>query len=105
MRIAFFGLPLAALLLAADGHDIALCALSRSDAVGVRRASRLFGDRLLLRPKADDPALLRRVSALEPDLLVSWFWTTRLPMALVGAARLGGIGAHPSLLPRHRGPD
>jgi methionyl-tRNA formyltransferase len=26
-------------------------------------------------------------------------------MDLVRAARLGGIGAHPSLLPRHRGPD
>jgi methionyl-tRNA formyltransferase len=36
---------------------------------------------------------------------VSWFWTTRLPMTLVKQARLGGIGAHPSLLPRHRGPD
>src|SRR6185436_17968339 len=46
-----------------------------------------------------------RVRALQPDLLVSWFWTTRLPMALIEAARFGGIGAHPSLLPRHRGPD
>jgi methionyl-tRNA formyltransferase len=51
------------------------------------------------------PALRARVEALAPDLLVSWFWTTRLPMELVRAARLGGIGVHPSLLPRHRGPD
>lgn len=104
-RIVFFGLPLAALLLARDGHDVALAALSRTDAVGLRRAKRVFGDRLLVKPGARDPALLARVKAFQPDLLVSWFWTTRLPMNLVRSARLGGIGAHPSLLPRHRGPD
>lgn len=106
LRLVFFGLPLAAILLARDGHDVALVSLSRTDAVGLRRARRLFGpDRLVIKPKVSDPALLARVRALEPDLLVSWFWTTRLPMKLVASARLGGIGAHPSLLPRHRGPD
>jgi methionyl-tRNA formyltransferase len=45
------------------------------------------------------------VRALSPDLLVSWFWTKRLQAATVSAARLGGFGVHPSLLPRHRGPD
>lgn len=105
LRIAFFGLPLAALLLARDGHDLALVAISRTDAVGLRRARGLFGDRLLIKPSVRDVTLRERVRALAPDLLVSWFWTTRLPMTLVSAARLGGIGAHPSLLPRHRGPD
>lgn len=105
LRIAYFGLPLAALLLERDGHDLALCAISRTDAPGLRRARRVFGERLLVRPKAGSAALRARVEALRPDLLVSWFWTTRLPMDLVGAARLGGINVHPSLLPRHRGPD
>ena len=105
LRVAFFGLPLAALLLARDGHDIVLCALSRTDTPGLRRARRLFGDRLLERPDVRDPALRARMEALAPDLLVSWFWTTRLPMELVETARLGGINVHPSLLPRHRGPD
>lgn len=105
LRIVFFGLPLAALLLARDGHDVALAALSRTDTVGLRRARRAFGDRLVIKPSVRDPALIERVRALAPDLLVSWFWTTRLPMTLVNAARHGGIGAHPSLLPRHRGPD
>jgi methionyl-tRNA formyltransferase len=106
LRLVFFGLPLAAVLLARDGHDIALASFSRTDSVGLRRARRLLGpDRILLKPSARDTALLARVQALDPDLLVSWFWTTRLPMPLVRAARLGGIGAHPSLLPRHRGPD
>ena len=40
-----------------------------------------------------------------PDLLVSWFFTAKLPMSVVSLAKGGGIGVHPSLLPRHRGPD
>ncbi len=106
LRIAFFGLPLAALLLARDGHEIALAAVCRKDGLGLRRLRRVLGrERVLVVPKVTDPRLHARVRALAPDLLVSWFWTTRLPMELVGAARLGGIGVHPSLLPRHRGPD
>jgi methionyl-tRNA formyltransferase len=106
LRIAFFGLPLAALLLAEDGHHVALAAIARSDAPGRRRLARRIGqESVLLKPNVRDPALAERVRALAPDLLVSWFWTTRLPMGLVRAARLGGLGAHPSLLPRHRGPD
>jgi methionyl-tRNA formyltransferase len=104
-RIVFFGLPLAALLLAGDGHAIALAALSRP-IEGTRRLRRVLGpERVLVKPRVDDPALRERVRALAPDLLVSWFWTTRLPMTLVREARLGGVGVHPSLLPRHRGPD
>lgn len=105
LKIAFFGLPLAALLLERDGHDIVLASICRSDAVGLRRARRRFGERLVLRPDASRPTFIERVRALEPDLVVSWFWTKRLPMEIVRAARLGGFGAHPSLLPRHRGPD
>lgn len=106
LRIVFFGLPLAALLLAHDGHSIELCAVCRKDALGLRRATRVFGkDRVLVKPRTNDAALRARVKAIAPDLVVSWFWTTRLPMEIVDAARLGGIGVHPSLLPRHRGPD
>jgi methionyl-tRNA formyltransferase len=108
LRIAFFGLPLAALLLARDGHEILFAAVSRKDAIGIRRARRLFGaDRVWAkRPDIENsPALLKLVKSLKPDLLVSWFWTSLLPMDLMRAARLGGIGVHPSLLPRHRGPD
>ena len=106
LRIVFFGLPLAAVLLARDGHEVALASSSFAEALGLRRARRLLGEaRVLVKPSVRDPALLARVRALAPDLLVSWFWTTRLPMSLVRAARLGGLGAHPSLLPRHRGPD
>lgn len=105
MKIAFFGLPLAACLLAHDGVEIAFAGLSLSDAVGGRRLRRVIGpDRVVLRPKLD-AALARRLEAEGIDLLVSWFWTTKLPMTLVRVTRLGGVGVHPSLLPRHRGPD
>lgn len=106
LRIAFFGLPLAANLLLYDGHEIALAVLSRADAVGGRRLRRLLGpERVLLRTEATQLDLVERVRALSVDLVVSWFWTQRLPMALVEAAPLGAIGVHPSLLPRHRGAD
>ncbi|HEY2512320.1 MAG TPA: formyltransferase family protein, partial [Polyangiaceae bacterium] len=48
---------------------------------------------------------LAKVRAQSPELLVSWFWTTKLPAALLGVAPGGAFGVHPSLLPRHRGPD
>ena len=44
-----------------------------------------------------------RVRAAAPDLLVSWFWTKRIPARLLSVAP--AVGVHPSLLPRHRGPD
>jgi methionyl-tRNA formyltransferase len=52
-----------------------------------------------------DAAVARALEREPPDLIVSWFWTRRLPAAWLARARLGGIGAHPSLLPRHRGPN
>ncbi len=105
MRILFLGLPLAACLLARDGHEIVLAGLSRGDTPGRRRLRAVLGDDLVVtRPTLDD-AFVARARSLAPDLLVSWFWTKKIPMTLVEVAPLGGIGVHPSLLPRHRGPD
>lgn len=109
VRIACFGLPLAACLLSRDGHDVVLAVLSPVEAPGRRRLRRQIGaERVLdaaklgstLEPRAE--AALR---SLGPDLVVSWYWTRRLPVEWLGMARLGAIGAHPSLLPRHRGPN
>jgi methionyl-tRNA formyltransferase len=103
VRIAFFGLPLAAVLLARDGHAIVYAAACRQ-APGLRRLRRRVGaDRVFVRPDVDAAETLTRVSAAAPDLIVSWFWTTKLPTQVLGLAP--GIGLHPSLLPRHRGPD
>lgn len=106
MRIAFFGLPLAGYLLARDGHEIVFAGLSRRRSPGERRLCRLIGaERVRVVPKVDDPAVVRAVKEAAPDLLVSWFWTTKLTPRLLTVAPLGAFGVHPSLLPRHRGPD
>ena len=106
MRVAFFGLPLAALLLLRDGHEIPLACVSRPGSVGMRRLVRALGrGSVLSRPDVEGEALLAQVRAVRPDLLVSWFWTTRIPPRVLACAPHGGIGVHPSLLPRHRGPD
>ena len=104
MRIVFLGLPLAALLLMNDGHDVVLAGLRRHLATGARRLRRA-GTTVVMEPHEDWSsfrALARQASA---ELLVSWFFTRKIPMDVVDTCRLGGIGVHPSLLPRHRGPD
>lgn len=104
MKLAFFGLPLAALLLQGDGHDIVHCAICRRDAVGLRRLrKRLAANVVLVEPDATTPEFLSSLSETKPDLIVSWFWTKRLSPAVLAIAP--AIGVHPSLLPRHRGPD
>jgi methionyl-tRNA formyltransferase len=102
-RVAFFGLPLAATLLARDGHEIVYAGACRR-APGLRRlATRIAPGRTHVRPDVASAATLARVRAAGPDLIVSWFWTTRLPESILRLAP--SVGVHPSLLPRHRGPD
>lgn len=109
MRLAYFGLPLAACLLHGDGHEVALAVLSPVDAPGKRRLGRLLGTDAVLDSSTLGPELEPRVDAeldrLRADLVVSWFWTRRLPERWLRASRMGAVGVHPSLLPRHRGPD
>jgi methionyl-tRNA formyltransferase len=106
VRIAFFGLPLAALLLRHDGHDVVYAGICRRGALGTRRLRRRIGpERVHVLPDTQDPALPGRLRALGPDLLVSWFWVKNLPPVIRAVAPLGTVGVHPSLLPRHRGPD
>jgi methionyl-tRNA formyltransferase len=58
-----------------------------------------------VKPGVATAAFEKKLRDAKPDLTVSWFWTTRLPLRVVTIAPLGGFGVHPSLLPRHRGPD
>ncbi len=103
MRVAFFGLPIAALLLARDGHHVAYAAACRA-APGLRRLSaRVAPGRTELRPDVASPDTIARVRAARPELIVSWFWTRRLPREVLELAP--ALGVHPSLLPRPRGPD
>ena len=108
LRIAYFGLPLGALLLSRDGHRLEPCVLSPVDGPGLRRVRRVLGSRVLEAnslgselESAVDAALVRAA----PDLVVSWFWTRKLPVRWLERGRLGALGVHPSLLPRHRGPN
>jgi methionyl-tRNA formyltransferase len=103
MRIAFFGLPLGALLLAGDGHEIVYAAACRR-APGLRRlATRVAPGRTHVRPDVGSREALALVRGAAPDIVVSWFWTTKLPAPVLGMGPT--VGVHPSLLPRHRGPD
>ncbi len=106
MRIAFVGLPLAALLLAHDGHEVVVAGLRRGLCTGVRRLRRTIGKaRVVLDPHSDWVSFRRRLVDGRADMIVSWFFPRRIPMEVVGSCPLGGLGVHPSLLPRHRGPD
>jgi methionyl-tRNA formyltransferase len=101
--VAFFGLPLAGVLLARDGHEVVYAAACRK-APGLRRlTARVGASRTHLRPDVTNAATIEAVRAARPELLVSWFWTTKMPPALLALAP--AVGVHPSLLPRHRGPD
>ncbi|MCC6213959.1 MAG: hypothetical protein IT376_03765 [Polyangiaceae bacterium] len=107
MKLAFFGLPLAACLLASDGHELAVATLAPVPGPGRRRLARVAPGAVVIDALAtedlegDVDAALRSAGA---DLVVSWFWTRLLPARWLSAP-LGAIGVHPSLLPRHRGPD
>jgi methionyl-tRNA formyltransferase len=109
IRIAYFGLPLAALLLCSDGFEPALAVLSPVRAPGARRLRRRLGDRVMesrgVTPEELEGTVGARLAATGVDLVVSWFWTRRMPAEWLSVPRLGAVGAHPSLLPRHRGPD
>jgi methionyl-tRNA formyltransferase len=108
LRIAYFGLPLAALLLDGDGHDLVAAVMSPVFAPGQRRLRRRLGPRVLDANELGaelEAAVDAALRAEPPELLVSWFWTRKLPVRWLELAKLGGIGVHPSLLPRHRGPN
>jgi methionyl-tRNA formyltransferase len=104
VRLVFFGLPLAALLLARDGHEVAWAALCRREAIGTRRLIRRLGvERVSVLPDLEGDEAFARVRDARPELLVSWFWTKKIPAGILDLAP--SVGVHPSLLPRHRGPD
>src|SRR6266550_2765502 len=68
VRIAYFGLPLAALLLLDDGIEVELAVLSRVDAPGRRRIfSRLGPNRMLALGDASWEELGARLRASRPD--------------------------------------
>lgn len=53
--------------------------------------------------QADPKVVVASEIAPETDLIITAHSHARVAKAALAAARLGGIGYHPSLLPRHRG--
>jgi methionyl-tRNA formyltransferase len=109
LRIGFFGLPLAALLLHRDGHRIEWAVTSPLEVPGRRRLAGVLSEERHLDLLLDDAAWETKVDLLVAthpvDLVVSWFFTRRILGSWCQRAPLGGINVHPSLLPRYRGPD
>lgn len=108
MRFLYFGLPLGALRLAAEGFVPAAACIGHPDAPGMRRVRRTLGARGVLvlgRPDLDDAAVRRTLLSCRAEAILSWFWPRLIPGQLLDAMRRGAFGVHPSLLPRWRGPD
>jgi methionyl-tRNA formyltransferase len=58
----------------------------------------------VLAPKAPNaPPFIRRIRALQPDLILSFYYRRLLSRELLAIPRLGGINLHGSLLPKYRG--
>ena len=107
MRIAFVGLPLAALLLRADGHDDRLGghlsprrARHASPARSASVASNVV-DRARSRASRGARSRAREARARRELVLDDEGAARRSEPS----RRSAPIGVHPSLLPRHRGPD
>jgi methionyl-tRNA formyltransferase len=121
VRFLYFGLPLGAEVLrragfvphvAAFGHRMtglrrARARLAPCVAATDRAGAPLATERplLLFKPDLADPAIVRALASARPDAILSWFWPTRIPESVLALAPRGAFGVHPSLLPRHRGPD
>lgn len=106
-KVLYLGLPLGALALLHDGHDVRVACVSRVTSPGLRRLRRQMGEReglVLARPDLDDANIKDVIASVKADLVVSWFWTRRIPLDVIRLAPRA-FGVHPSLLPRHRGPD
>jgi methionyl-tRNA formyltransferase len=105
--IVYLGLPLGALALLRDGLDVRVACISRPDLPGMRRLRRVMLDRgglILARPDLHHPETVALLRSAKPSLLVSWFWTRKIPLEVLRLARRG-FGVHPSLLPKYRGAD
>lgn len=115
MRVVFagsaeFSLPVLRAIAASD-HEV-LQVLTAPDRAGSRGAAaprpvKAAANSLGI-PVAQPPQLTEEIwgefhSRPQPDALVVAAYGQLVPLSVLGSLRRGGIGVHPSLLPRHRG--
>jgi methionyl-tRNA formyltransferase len=62
-----------------------------------------LGAQLLETPDVNAPSTIEAVRGVEPDALFVVGWSQLLGEEVLGLARRGAFGMHPTLLPRHRG--
>jgi len=105
-----FAVPSLEAVLAA-GHPV-LAAVTAPDRPGDRGrpaprplgdAARARGIPVLQPPRVRDPLAIERLAKLGAEALVVAAYGQLLPMRLLDRLVHGGLGVHPSLLPRHRG--
>lgn len=77
------------------GHDVACVWAPTEDRLGAKARSRRLGQRDKMDPET--------VASYNADLIVAAHSHDFVSSRARGATRLGGIGYHPSALPRHRG--
>jgi methionyl-tRNA formyltransferase len=65
--------------------------------------SKVPGTKVVIAPDAEAVEPLLR--SLDPDLVLSWAFPWRVPEGALDVPRYGSVNFHPSLLPRHRGPN
>jgi methionyl-tRNA formyltransferase len=68
------------------------------------RAARRLKVPVLHAHRGPDAALEAELQRLRPDLVCVATFPDLLPASVLAIPRLGALGLHPSLLPRHRGP-
>jgi methionyl-tRNA formyltransferase len=107
MRFSYVGLPLGALALVRAGFVPRAVCVWHLDAPGMRRLRRVLPRETLLlgRPDLRDASVQHAMLSRAPEALLSFFWPKLIPVELLEAHPRGAFGTHPSLLPRHRGPD
>lgn len=82
-----------------------LAAHRLAGAVDIATVAAAAGVTALLTDDVNDPKVVASIQALQPDLIVVAGCPQLLGTQLLSVPRHGCVGFHPSLLPRHRGPD
>jgi methionyl-tRNA formyltransferase len=91
------------------GEDVALVVTHADDPKerqwfpSVAELARSRGIETVVADDPREPAVLARIEAAKPDLLLSFYYRGILPDSLLRLPRLGAFNVHGSLLPKYRG--